>query len=218
MRSRSLSLTTSLQLGAFLALLNLPLVAAANESCRIAFVGDSLTAGFGLDDEDAWPSRMAERMAAEGFDCAVINAGVSGDTTAGGAARIGWVLADEPTHVVLALGANDGLRALPVDDMQANLEAMVTELEEAGVHVLLAGMLAPPNLGSDYGARYEAAFEAVAAAHDVAFYPFLLDGIAAQPQLNQGDGIHPNAQGVTVMVERIWPTFAAWLEASGGGP
>lgn len=217
MRSRSQSLATVLQLGALLAVLNLPQPVAANESCRIAFVGDSLTAGYGLDDADAWPSRMAVRMTAEGIDCEVINAGVSGDTTAGGAARIGWVLADAPSHVVLALGANDGLRALPVDDMQANLDAMLSELEAAGVHVFLAGMLAPPNLGADYGERYEAAFRAVAEAHEVAFYPFLLDGVAAQSHLNQPDGIHPNADGVAVMVERIWPTFADWLDASRAG-
>ncbi len=216
MRSRSQSFATALQLGALLALLNLPPGAAADENCRIAFVGDSLTAGYGLDDADAWPSRMAARMAAEGIACEVINAGVSGDTTAGGAARIGWVLADAPSHVVLALGANDGLRALPVDDMRANLAAMLAELRDAGVDVLLAGMLAPPNLGSDYGRRYEAAFADVAAEYDVAFYPFLLDGVAAEVRLNQPDGIHPNADGVAVMVDRIWPTFRDWLEADAG--
>ncbi|MFW5678964.1 MAG: arylesterase [Pseudomonadota bacterium] len=217
MRSRWFGLSFALLLGAPAALLNLSAATAAEPACRIAFVGDSLTAGFGLAAEDSWPARMEARMRAEGFACTAINAGVSGDTTAGGRARLGWVLADQPSHVVLALGANDGLRALPVDDMQANLAAMLAELGEREIPVLLVGMLAPPNMGADYGARYEAAFRAVAEAHDVAFYPFLLDGIAAQPELNQPDGIHPNADGVALMVERIWPTFEAWLEASGAG-
>ncbi|TVQ29714.1 MAG: arylesterase [Geminicoccaceae bacterium] len=189
-------------------------MAAANESCRVAFVGDSLTAGFGLDEADTWPTRMAARMRDAGFDCAVINAGVSGDTTAGGKARIGWVLFDEPSHVVLALGANDGLRGLPVEDMARNLSVMIRDLHAADVHVLLAGMLAPPNMGPAYVERYEAAFRTVAAAHEVAFVPFLLDGIAARPELNQADGIHPNAAGVAVMVERTWPVFEQWLEAT----
>jgi acyl-CoA thioesterase I len=215
MRIRSAAIAVALQLGAAAALLNLSAAPAGAQACRIAFVGDSLTAGYGLAYDASWPARMQARLAEAGLGCAVINAGVRGDTTAGGRARLGWVLADAPSHVVLALGANDGLRALPVDDMRANLDAMLGELDAAGIPVLLAGMLAPPNLGQDYGQRYERAFEEVAAAHDVAFYPFLLDGVAAQPALNQPDGIHPNEQGVGVMVERIWPTFREWLAQTG---
>ncbi|MEO1090717.1 MAG: arylesterase [Pseudomonadota bacterium] len=218
MLSRAVCVCLALQLGASAGVLNrwdVAQGAVAAESCRITFLGDSLTAGFGLPDEASWPARMADRLAAEDIPCAVVNAGVSGDTTAGGRARLGWLLAEQPTHVVLALGANDGLRALPVDDMADNLDAMLTELAAADVTVLLAGMLAPPNLGEDYGRRFADAFEDVAAHHDVAFYPFLLDGVAGDPALNQPDGIHPNPRGVEVMVERIWPTFGAWLEATG---
>jgi acyl-CoA thioesterase-1 len=161
---------------------------------------------------------MRARLDARGYDCTVINAGVSGDTTAGGRARLDWLLADRPTHVVLALGANDGLRAVPVAEMRANLDAMLATLQEADVATLLAGMRAPPNLGRDYAERFEAVFRDVAARYDVAFYPFLLKNVAARPELNQPDGIHPNAEGVDVMVETIWPTFETWLRESGVDP
>ncbi len=205
-----------LLIGVFALILNLASPSNAAE-CRIAFVGDSLTAGFGLPESASWPARMQARLEEEGYACDVINAGVSGDTTAGGRARLGWVLAEQPSHVVLALGANDGLRALPPEEMRANLDAMLAMLENDGVAVLLAGMLAPPNLGTEYGEAYRGAFADVAERYDVAFYPFLLHGVAAQPELNQSDGIHPNRAGVSVMVERIWPTFKEWLEASGAG-
>lgn len=179
--------------------------------CKVAFLGDSLTAGYGLPESESWPAQMQARLQADGIDCLVINAGLSGDTTAGGRARLGWVLADAPSHLVLALGANDGLRGLPVAEMAANLDAMLAELRTRRVHVLLAGMLAPPNYGADYAADYEAAFASLAAEYEVAFYRFLLDGVAAQPHLNQADGIHPNRDGVAEMVRRIWPEFRAWL-------
>ena len=212
MRSLFKTVSTKLSCGALALVLNLTGAAAAEEACEIVFLGDSLTAGYGLAEARSWPARMASRIEAAGHDCTVVNAGVSGDTTAGGRARLDWILADEPSHVVLALGANDGLRAVPVAAMRANLDAMLSELEAAGVHVFFAGMLAPPNLGSDYAARYEAAFAELAERYDVAFYPFLLEGVAARPALNQPDGIHPNARGVEVMVERMWPAFASWLE------
>ena len=215
MRSLSRRQAVPVTCGALALVLNLGAVMADETPCRIAFVGDSLTAGFGLDEAQSWPARMAARLDAEGYRCAVVNAGLSGDTTAGGRARLGWVLADAPSHVVLALGANDGLRAVPPAEMRANLLAMLEELDGAGVPVLLAGMLAPPNLGREYGEAYERAFVELAGQFEVAFYPFLLDGVAAVPRLNQPDGIHPNAAGVEVMVERIWPTFEAWLMATG---
>jgi len=218
MSSLSAKLGTALRCGAFALALNLSPAAAVAAECRIAFLGDSLTAGYGLAEDDSWPAEMGEKLEAEGYDCTVINAGLSGDTTAGGLARLDWLLADEPTHLLLALGANDGLRAVPVAEMKANLQAMLERLAEADVATLLAGMRAPPNLGRDYAERYEAAFRDLARRFDVAFYPFLLKGVAARPELNQPDGIHPNARGVDVMVENIWPTFEAWLQKTGVEP
>jgi len=211
-------LGTALPCGALALALNLWAPPTAAADCRIAFLGDSLTAGYGLEEEESWPAEMADALAAAGYDCSVVNAGLSGDTTAGGRARLDWLLADDPSHVVLALGANDGLRAVPVAEMKANLEAMLRTLAEAEVPTLLAGMRAPPNLGEDYAERFEAAFRDLAERFDVAFYPFLLKGVAARPELNQPDGIHPNAAGVEVMVENIWPTFEDWLRATGVTP
>ncbi|NBB69905.1 MAG: arylesterase [Alphaproteobacteria bacterium] len=211
-------LGTALPCGALALALNLWAPATAATDCRIAFLGDSLTAGYGLEEEESWPAEMRDRLAAAGYPCTVVNAGLSGDTTAGGRARLDWLLADDPSHVVLALGANDGLRAVPVTEMKANLEAMLETLAEADVPTLLAGMRAPPNMGEDYAERFEAAFRDLAERFDVAFYPFLLKGVAARPELNQPDGIHPNAAGVEVMVENIWPTFEEWLRETGVTP
>jgi acyl-CoA thioesterase-1 len=218
MSSLSAKLGTALVCGAFALALNLAPTAVVAADCRIAFLGDSLTAGYGVPDDESWPAEMRAKLDAEGYDCAVINAGLSGDTTAGGRARLDWLLADRPTHVVLALGANDGLRAVPVAEMKANLEAILQKLRAGEVATLLAGMRAPPNMGEDYTERYEAAFRDLADRFDVTFYPFLLKGVAARPELNQPDGIHPNAGGVEVMVENIWPTFEDWLRASGVTP
>ena len=135
----------------------------------------------------------------------MLDAGVGGDTTAGGLARLDWMLADRPSHVIVELGGNDGLRALPPEQMEQNLDAIVSRLQADGVAVLLAGMRAPPNLGRTYGDAFAAVFSAVAERHDVPLYPFFLDGVAANPELNQGDGIHPTAAGIAVIVERILP-------------
>ena len=222
MASLSAKLGTALSCGALALALNLAVAVAAAPAgaaeCRIAFLGDSLTAGYGLAKDESWPAEMRAELNAEGYDCTVINAGLSGDTTAGGLARLDWLLADRPTHVVVALGANDGLRAIPVEEMKANLDAMLEKLRAADVATLLAGMRAPPNLGEDYARRFEAAFEDLAERYDVAFYPFLLKGVAARPELNQPDGIHPTARGVEVMVENSWPTFEDWLRSTGVTP
>ena len=135
--------------------------------------------------------------------------------SAGGRARLDWTLGDEPSHVILELGGNDALRALSPDQMEANLDAILSRLAEEGVPALLAGMLAPPNLGKDYGLEFQAVFQRLAREHDVAFYPFFLDGVAAVPELNQRDGIHPNEDGVDEIVRRILPTVTDWLEATG---
>jgi acyl-CoA thioesterase-1 len=186
-------------------------VATANDVCRIAVLGDSLTTAHGLAVEEGFPAQLERRLRAEGYDCAVLDAGVGGDTTAGGLARLDWALADRPSHVIVELGGNDGLRALPPEQMEQNLDAIVSRLRADDVAVLLAGMRAPPNLGRTYGEAFEAVFPRLAERHDVPLYPFFLDGVAGDPALNQGDGIHPTAEGIAVMVERILPTVTDWL-------
>lgn len=186
-----------------------PVAAAA--PCRIAVLGDSLTAAYGLPLEDGFPARLEAALRARGHDCVIVDAGVSGDTSAGGRARLDWVLADRPSHLLVELGANDGLRALPPEQLEANLDAIVATATARGVSVMLAGMLAPPNLGEAYGEAFAGAYRRVAERHGVPLYPFFLDGVAAVPELNQSDGIHPNAQGVREIVARILPSIEAWL-------
>jgi acyl-CoA thioesterase I len=187
-------------------------VATANDVCRIAVLGDSLTTAYGIAVEEGFPAQLERRLREEGYDCAVLDAGVGGDTTAGGLARLDWTLADRPSHVIVELGANDGLRALPPEQMEQNLAAIVSRLRADGVAVLLAGMRAPPNLGRSYGEAFERVFSRVAERHEVPLYPFFLDGVAGDPALNQGDGIHPTAAGIGVIVERILPTVTDWLD------
>jgi acyl-CoA thioesterase I len=189
--------------------------AAANDACRVAVLGDSLAAAYGLAVEEGFPAQLERRLRTEGYDCVVLDAGVGGDTTAGGLARLDWALADQPSHVIVELGGNDGLRGLPPEQMEQNLDAIVGRLRDDGVAVLLAGMLAPPNLGRTYGEAFEAVFARVAERHDVPLYRFFLDGVAGDPDLNQPDGIHPTAAGIAVIVERILPTVTDWLERTG---
>ncbi|WP_240476717.1 arylesterase [Geminicoccus roseus] len=185
---------------------------AADPACRIAVLGDSLTAAYGLSVNEGFPARLEQALRSQGRDCSVIDAGVSGDTSAGGLSRVDWVLGDRPTHMIVALGANDALRALPTDQLERNLDAIVGKAQDAGVPVLLAGMLAPPNLGAAYGKSFAEVYRQVAARHDVPLYPFFLDGVAGEQALNQSDGIHPTAQGIEIMVERITPTVVDWLD------
>jgi len=192
-------------------LIGLGTSAAVAEDCRIAVLGDSLAAGYGLPAEAAFPARLEEALQANGFDCEVINAGVSGDTSAGGLARLDWTLAEQPSHVIIELGGNDGLRALPPEELEANLDAILTRLAAEDIPALLTGMLPPPNLGREYGEDFSAVFPRLAERHDVPLYPFFLDGVAAEPDLNQPDGIHPNTAGVEVIVEGILPTVEPWL-------
>lgn len=188
-------------------------------ACRLAVLGDSLTAGYGLAVAEAFPARLAAALTARGITCEVLDAGVSGDTSSGGAARLDWVLADRPSHLIVELGGNDALRALPPETLRANLDDIVARARAAGVAVLLAGMLAPPNLGAEYGRAFAAAYRDTAAAHDVPLYPFFLDGVAGRPELLLPDGIHPNRLGVEVIVERILPLVVDWLRTApnGGG-
>ena len=180
----------------------------------VAF-GDSLTAGFGVAPDEAYPARLEERLRREGYAYRVVNAGVSGDTTAGALRRVDWVLRARPDIVIVALGANDGLRGQSVPAMRDNLEAIVTRLRAAGARVLLAGMRMPPNYGDDYAREFAAAFPAVARRTGVPLVPFLLDGVATVSRLNQPDAIHPNAEGHRIIAERLWPFLVPLLRRTG---
>ena len=177
----------------------------ATKQIIIVAIGDSLTAGYGLPAPDAFPVRLESALRQTGLQVRVINGGVSGDTTAGGRARLDWVLADKPDAAIVELGANDALRGIDPEEASRNLSVILSELKMRNVRVLLAGMQAPPNLGSRYVREFNTIFPDLAAAHDVMLYPFFLDGVAAEPALNQRDGIHPNALGVAVIVDRILP-------------
>ena len=188
--------------------------ARAAEPVRLMAYGDSLTHGYGLPAGETFPEQLEAALQADGLNVEVINAGNSGDTTAGGLARLDWALADDPDAVILELGANDGLRGLDPDATYDNLDAILARLtQQEELPVLLAGMLAPPNLGREYGDAFNAVYPRLAEAHDVPFYPFFLEGVAMQPALNQSDGIHPNAEGVAEIVKRIKPHVVRLLEA-----
>ena len=187
-----------------LALLGIAAVEARGEGV-VVVLGDSLTAGLGVAADEAFPARLQARMRAEGYAYRVTNAGVSGDTTAGGLRRVDWVLRANPEIVIVALGANDGLRGQSPPAIRANLEEIVARLQAAGARVLLVGMRLPPNYGAEYTKEFEAIFPAVARRAKVALMPFLLDGVAADPRLNQADGIHPTATGQQIMADRVWP-------------
>ena len=189
-------------------LLTTPVLRAETDTgpLRIMMLGDSLTAGYGVASRDALPARLEASLRDRGLDVRLINAGVSGDTTAGGLARLEWALADRPHAVVVALGANDALRAIDPDVTRTNLDRLLGALAERRLPALLAGMLAPRNLGAEYGERFDAIYPRLAERHGVLLYPFLLDGVATVAALNQADGLHPNAAGVEVIVERILPS------------
>lgn len=176
-------------------------------------LGDSLTAGLGLDVDEAYPARLERTLRDDGYAVSVVNAGVSGDTTAAGLSRAEWALEGDVRILVLALGGNDGLRGLPVDQMRRNLSRILALAAERGIRVLLAGMEAPPNFGAVYTAEFRAVFADLAREHDVAFMPFLLDGVAADPALNQADGIHPNADGAAIVAVRVRDALEPLLPA-----
>ncbi len=171
----------------------------------IAALGDSLTAGLGVSPEEAYPAVLEARLRREGFEYRVINAGVSGDTSAGGLRRIDWVLKLRPDVVIVALGANDGLRGQAPDVLRDNLTRIIERARAAGVRVLLAGMRLPPNYGDDYARAFAGVYPAVARTTGVPLAPFLLDGVAGDARLNQPDGIHPTVEGQRVIAERLWP-------------
>jgi len=179
---------------------------------RILVLGDSLAAGYGLLTDQSFPARLGLRLRAAGQDVKVLNGGVSGDTSAGGRARLDWALADKPHFVIIELGANDGLRGLDPGAMRDNLEDIIVRLKAAGIGVLLTGMRAPPNIGPSYGRAFNSVFADLAQKHDVLLYPFFLEGVVAMPGLNQRDGIHPNSRGVAVIVDHIMPFVVRLLE------
>jgi len=171
----------------------------------VVALGDSLTAGLGVGVEEAYPALLEARLRREGFDYRVVNAGVSGDTSAGGLRRLDWALKLKPQVLIVALGANDGLRGQPPAALRANLTQIVERARAAGARVLLAGMRVPPNYGDEYARAFAAVYASVARATGVPLAPFLLDGVAGDPRLNQADGIHPTAEGQRVIAEHLWP-------------
>ena len=164
-----------------------------------------------MPKEDAFPTQLERRLRGEGYDIRVVNSGVSGDTTTGGRARLGWALGDNPDAVLLELGANDALRGLEPEQAYENLKAILTALQAKRIPVLLAGMHAPPNMGEDYAQAFDDVYTRLDQAFDVVFYPFFLEGVAANPALNQDDGIHPNADGVAVVIDNILPAVEQLL-------
>jgi acyl-CoA thioesterase-1 len=178
----------------------------------ILFLGDSLTAGHGLPAELSFPSLIQERLIEQGYPYRVVNAGVSGDTSAGGLARLDWVMRQRIDVLVLALGANDGLRGLDIGAMRDNLAAIVERAKGARIAVVLAGMRMFPNYGPDYTRRFAEVFPELAGRYRLPFVPFLLEGVATVPTLNQGDGIHPNAEGARKVADNLWPVLKTVLK------
>jgi len=187
-----------------------PCVAAQGKT--VLMIGDSLTAGLGLPRAQSIPERLEVALQAAGLAARIINAGVSGDTTAGGRARIGWALSEKPDAVILELGANDGLRGLDPKATYENLDVIIAKIIRSGARVLLTGMKAPPNLGTEYGGEFNQIFPRLAAKHRIALMPFFLDGVAGIAELNQDDAIHPNEHGVSIVVGNLLPYVTRLLQ------
>lgn len=188
-----------------------PAASAQGERVIVAF-GDSLTAGYGVAPEEAYPALLAARLRHEGYRYHVVNAGVSGDTTAGGLRRVDWALKARPEIVLLELGANDALRGLDLGQVRANLDGIVTRFEAAGARVLLLGMRLPPNYGARYAGEFARIYDEIARRRKLALMPFFLDGVGAVAALNQPDGIHPTAEGYRIIVDRLWPHLQPLLK------
>lgn len=187
-------------------------VSATDDRPRIVAFGDSLTAGLGVAAEDAYPSQLQRRLDRDGFRYRVINAGVSGDTTAGGVRRMAWVLKSRPQLIILELGGNDGLRGLSLRETKANLERIIQQCRSASVPVVLAGMKLPPNYGAEYTNGFESMYPALAKKYHLVLIPFFLDGVAGSTSLNQADGIHPTAEGYRIIVDKVFETVRPLLE------
>ena len=192
------------------ALISAPPLQAA-DPVNLVVVGDSLTAGYGLSEADAFPARLEQALQKKGHAVRIVNAGVSGDTTAGGRARLAWAIGDKADAVIIELGANDALRGLSPEQAFENLSAMLKVLQEKKIPTLLAGMKAPPNMGEDYAREFDVLYLRLVSAYDVVFYPFFLEGVAGRPKLNQDDGLHPAPAGVDIIVENIMPAVEELL-------
>jgi acyl-CoA thioesterase I len=196
----------------FVAVLAATSHAAAARTLRLVALGDSLTAGLGLGPGKAFPDRLEAALRAKGFDVKVINAGVSGDTAADGLARYDWSVPQDADALIIELGANDMLRGLKPDATKTTLAAILDKARAAHLPTLLTGMRAAPNLGPDYGGAFAAIYTALAKTYGVQLYPVFLDGVASDPKLNQPDGLHPNAEGVEIIVQKILPSVEALLK------
>ena len=180
---------------------------------RIAVLGDSLTAGLGVATAASFPSLLQDKLDAAGFDFEVVNAGVSGDTSAGGLARLDWALDGDVRVLIVALGGNDGLRGLPASELQANLAQIIERAQARGITVILTGMEAPPNYGRDYIVAFHMVYPALATKYRVALVPFLLQGVAGDETLNQRDGIHPTTAGARIVADNVWAVLEPIAEA-----
>lgn len=189
---------------------------ATRSRLRVLVLGDSLTAGYGITPEQAFPARLQELMDKKGYPFQVINAGVSGDTTAGGLRRLSWVLQGEVRILILALGGNDGLRGLSVASTQKNLSGIIEEAQRRGIKVLLAGMEAPPNMGPQFTAAFRQCYVDLAKRYKLVFLPFLLEGVGGYPSLNQPDGIHPNPEGARRVADNLWRLLEPMLREAAG--
>jgi acyl-CoA thioesterase-1 len=182
---------------------------------QIVGLGDSMMAGYQLPPGDGFPAKLEAALKARGIDVVIADAGVSGDTTSGGLSRVDWSVPDGTDGVILELGANDALRGIPPEDSETNLDAIIGRLSARNIPVLLAGMLAPPNMGADYGSRFNPIYKRLADKYHLTLYPFFLDGVAAEAKLQLADGMHPNSQGVDVMVQRFQPVVEGFIGTIG---
>ncbi|MDQ0420654.1 acyl-CoA thioesterase-1 [Peteryoungia aggregata LMG 23059] len=194
-----------------------PRIAAA-DPLQLVGLGDSLMAGYQLPQEDALPAQLQRQLAAKGHDVVIANAGVSGDTTSGGLSRVDWSVPDGTDGVILELGANDALRGIPPEQTENNLEQIITRLKERNIPILLVGMLAPPNMGEDYGNKFNAIYPRLAEKHGLPLYPFVLDGVITDRSLLLEDGMHPNTKGLQIMAERMLPLAESWVAGIKGQP
>lgn len=189
----------------------------ATQRARVVVLGDSLTAGLGLAPDDAYPALLQARIDTEGWPIEIAAMGVSGDTTAGGLRRLNWALEGGVELLLVALGGNDALRGLPVEQMRDNLAQIIDHALDRGIRVVLAGMEAPPNFGAVYTSNFRDVFRSLAESRNVTFVPFLLEGVAGVPDLNQGDGIHPNEAGAARVAEHLWPSLEPLLREIAAG-
>jgi len=183
---------------------------------RIVALGDSLTAGLGLPIDRAYPALLAERLKQEGLNYEVVNAGVSGDTSAGGLSRLDWALSGDVRVLIVALGGNDALRGLPVDELKQNLSTIIERAQARHITVILAGMEAPPNFGRDYIVAFHKVYPALAQKYHIALVPFLLQGVAGIDRLNQRDGIHPTAEGARIVADNVWAALKPIVDKQRG--